>query len=260
MDETSSGDFVHITTSLLLGEASAPDYQAIISDIANFEPIHAEPLPDDGSIIAWKGRAFIATLEKQPLPRHAYHSIAVSTVFWPEAMTELARHKAILHLSSRVPRAELLQGLVDQTLLVRCCMAHLPVRGVLWGAALTKPEWFEFLFARLQHTGRLPIPAWIQIQMSWGDGKTIVSTIGMRELGLMEVECNPSPLAPDPTLDVVQYFISYLLAEGPVVDDGGSFSLSEDLDAYGEPIRVHHAPSFRSGVGAVYLLDFSWTS
>lgn len=255
-DDTSKAETFSVTTTLLLAEPCVPAFPAMVSEIAKVDPIKVVPMSQDESMIVWKGNCFIASVGKTPIPRHVYHSIAASTVFWPEAAAELAHHKATVQLTSRVARGNLIDGLVEQTVLVRCFMEHLPVLGVLWAQALTKPDWFDFLFQRLQHTGRLPIPAWVQIQMSWERGKTLASTNGMGALGLMEVECNFSPLAPDPTLDVVQDFIGYLLAEGPVMRDGGTFELGAASKAYDGIIRVHHAPSFRSADRTVYLLEF----
>lgn len=244
--------------TVFLDEARTPDYEAIVSRIAQIEPITVMPSQKGGFIIAWRGKAFSVEVDDYPLARHLYHEVASTSVFWPEAVTALARHKAVLTIGVFLPPGGLLDGLIEQAMLIRCFMDHLPVCGILWGsAALTKPDWFKFLVDRYHVNGRLPIPAWIKIQLTWNAHETIASTIGMQDFGLMEVECNPSPLAPDPTLDVLQYFIGYLMDQGPVVNDGNTIDLAEDMGAYDKPMRVHHAPSFRRNVGTVYLIDFT---
>lgn len=256
MQDEPTQNLIPIITTLFLDEPGDPDYAAIISDIAKYEKIEAMKVGDNTFVIKWKDTNFISSISKESSARYKYYSRAANNVFWPEALKDLARHKATLNLVSCVASGDLLESLINQTLLVRGFLEHLPVCGVQWGSTLIKPAWFEFLFQRLQQTGRLPIPAWVQIQMTWGDGKTIVSTNGMKEYGFMDVECNPSPLAPDPTLDVVQYFIGYLLQAGPVIQDGNTFELAEEMAAYDKPMRVHHAESFRKDVGTVYLIDF----
>lgn len=255
-DDEPTEDLFPIMTTLYLGEECAPDYIPMVANIARIELTKVSHSPF-GDSFYWEGVKFFCKVQNEPLPRNLYHPIASTTVFWPEAVTALAPHKAVLHIVSKHPRETLIQGLANQTILARAFMDCLPVLGVQFGHALTSPKWFEFLCGRLFHTGRLPIPAWIKIQMSWENHKVVVSTVGMTNFGLMEMEINPSPLAMDPTLDVVQYTIGYLLNEGPVVADGDTMSLGDgeegDFDGI---IRVHHAPSFRSDVGTVYLIEF----
>lgn len=245
------------TVQVFLNEVCKADFETIVADIAKVEPITVTSSNDRSTVFSWRGCTFILGVASTPIPRHLYYEIASTTVFWPEAVTALASHKSFLTVGALLRPDRLVEDLLTQSILIRCIMEHLPVSGILRGPALTKPEWYKFLVDRFHHNGRLPIPAWIKIQLSWDQRGTVASTIGMRDFGFMEVECNPSPLAPDPTLDVVQYFIGYVLENGPVLADGDTIDFAEDMNTYDRAIRVHHAPSFREDCGTVYLLDFN---
>lgn len=244
------------TVHVFLNEVCNPDFETIFADIAKVEPITVTSRNDHATVFNWRGCIFIYSVTSNPMPRHIYYEVASTMVFWPEAVTALASHKSYLTVGALLRPDHLVEDLLSQSVLIRVIMEHLPVSGILRGPALTSPDWYKFLVDRYHHNGRLPIPAWIKIQLSWDQGGTVASTIGMRDFGFMEVECNPSPLAPDPTLDVVQYFISYLLQEGAIVQDGNTISFADDMDTYQKSIRVHHADSFRNDVGSAYLLEF----
>lgn len=240
-------------TTLYLAEPCSPDYKALVAKLSEDKSLKIVSTPDLG-VITWGERTFFATIKNEPIPRHVYHRLANSNAFWPEALTALAPHKATLHLLRQPPPDDLLDSLAVQTLLTRVFMDHLPVLGVQFGEALTSPQTFSYLCSRQVHTQRAPIPAWIRIQISLDADKTILSTIGMGAFGLMEVECNPSPLAPQYTLDVVEYLIGYILKEGAILADGDTFEV--DSATFDGVMRVHHAPSFRENVGTVYLIEF----
>lgn len=241
---------------VFLNEVCAPNFKALLADIAKVEPITVVASKDSSAAISWRGCLFDLSMADHPIARHAYYEVASTTVFWPDAVTALASHKSFLTVAAFLRPDCLVEDLLSQSILIRFIMEQLPVSGILRGPALTSPDWYKFLVDRFHYNGRLPIPAWIKIQLSWDQRGTVASTIGMRDFGFMEVECNPSPLAPDPTLDVVQYFISYLLQEGAVVQDGNTISFADDMDTYQKSIRVHHADSFRNDVGSAYLLEF----
>ncbi|MFG1319614.1 DUF4261 domain-containing protein [Xanthobacter autotrophicus] len=242
--------------NVFLNEVCTPDYEALVADIAKVEPIKVEHGKNGSTFISWRGTMFILKVADVPIARHLYHGIASTTAFWPEAVTALARHKSFLTVAVFLDEGDLVKGLLNQSILIRCFMEHLPVGGIMRGSVLTSPDWFKFLVDRFHYNGRLPIPAWIKIQLSWDQRGTIASTVGMEDFGLMEVECNPSPLDPDPTLDVVQYFIGFVMEQGSILADGDTFGLAEDMNAYDKTMRVHHAPSFRKDCGTVYLIDF----
>jgi hypothetical protein len=83
------------------------------------------------------------------------------------------------------------------------------------------------------------------------NGNILISTIGMRDFGLMEIETESS-LPLDRTYDLVRKFGSYVLANGPVVKDGQTIGESAE-----ERITVRHTRSFRPDVTEVYWLELT---
>ena len=252
-DDTPKQGHVSSVATLYLAEPCHPDYNALVAEIAKVQKIDVVST-SQSSVITWGGGRFFAVSNNEPIPRHVYYQIASNNGLWPEALTALASHRATLHLLVQPQPENLLDSLVLQTMLARVFMNHLPVLGVNFGEALISPQTFSYLCGRMQEEGRAPVAAWIRIQISRDGDKTILSTVGMQAFGLMEVECNPSPLAPEDTWAVVEYLISYVLKEGPILGDGDTFEI--DQSSHGI-IRIHHAPSFRKNVGTVYLIDFS---
>jgi len=99
----------------------------------------------------------------------------------------------------------------------------------------------------------LPFSIWVLIQFSkQPNGNILISTIGMRDFGQMEIETE-STLPLDQTFDLVRRFGSYIIAKGPVVKDGETFGLTET-----QRIKVRYVRSFRPDVNEnVYWLELA---
>ena len=124
--------------------------------------------------------------------------------------------------------------------------------GVLWGSVLVPSSNFKAEFAATLK-GAVPFSLWVLIQFSkQPNGNILISTLGMRDFGLMEIETESS-LPLDRTYDLVRKFGSYVLAKGPVVEDGHTAGLTAD-----ERIKVRHVRSFRPDVNdTVYWLELA---
>ena len=141
---------------------------------------------------------------------------------------------------------------IRHLVLVRELVDQLPAIGVLWGSVLMQPATLNGEFARLQQ-GELPFSVWVLIQYSkQPNGNILISTLGMRDFELMEIETE-STLPLDQTFDLVRKFGSYMLAKGPVVKDGETIGLTET-----QRIKVRHTRSFRPDVNEnVYWLELT---
>jgi hypothetical protein len=135
---------------------------------------------------------------------------------------------------------------------VRELVEQLPAIGVLWGSVLMPTGTFKAEFATTLK-GAVPFSLWVLIQFSkQPNGNILISTIGMRDFGLMEIETESS-LPLDRTYDLVRKFGSYILANGPVVQDGQTMGETAD-----ERTKVRHARSFRPDVNDnVYWLELA---
>ena len=177
-----------------------------------------------------------------PIARHAY--------WWPSAIADVARSTSYVAVTSYWSRHSRLEAHIRHLVFIRELIGQLPVIGVLWGHVLLQPATLEGEFQRLQK-GEIPFSLWVLIQFSkQPNGNILISTIGMRQFELMEIETESS-LPLDQTFDIVRQFGSYLIAKGPVVNDGETVGQTE-----AQRIKVRHTRSFRPDVHeSVYRLE-----
>jgi len=186
-----------------------------------------------------------------PYPDPLDHCAAFA-YWWPNAKNDIARHRAHLLVTCSWSKYSRLDAHTRHLVLVRELVEQLPVIGVLWGSVLVPPSVFKAEFAST-FKGAVPFSLWILIQFSKQPGGNIlISTLGMRDFGLMEIETESS-LPLEQTYDLVRKFGCYILAKGPVVRDGETFGQSAD-----ERIKVRHIRSFRPDVNDnVYWLELA---
>ncbi|MDX2259220.1 MAG: DUF4261 domain-containing protein [Hyphomicrobiaceae bacterium] len=247
-----------IIAFILLDRPEFPDIGPLIEHFGSMLGIDksVQPVQNPGDkstlLVTDKGLVVVALMEF-PLPA-GYLDLASRAWWWPEAPAALHKHTAHLVVQASWSGDDRMTAHAKHTLVVRDLIDRLPsASAVVWGSVIVSTDQYRGEFHRLQTEGALPVRLWILIQLSGdGNGGTIASTIGMRDFGLMEIEANSAPLSPVETLKCVEGLATYLIAKGPVVNDGDTTGPTTDIR-----IRVRHAPSFRPDVGTVYLLDFS---
>jgi hypothetical protein len=174
------------------------------------------------------------------------------TYWWPDALRDLARHKAHLRVLCAWSKYSRMDAHMRHLVLVRELVEQLPVIGVKWGSALVQTDLFKGEFAKIQKGG-IPFSLWVLIQFSkQPNGNILISTLGMSDFGQMEIETE-STLPLDQTYDFVRKFGSYVLASGAAVKDGDTVGLSAD-----QQIKVQHTRSFRPDVNdLVYWIELA---
>ena len=180
----------------------------------------------------------------EPMAQFAY--------WWPDAMKDIARSTSFAAITCSWSRHSRLDAHIRHLVLVRELVEQLPVIGVVWGSVLVQPSVLKAEFNRLQQS-ELPFSLWVLIQFSkQPNGNILISTIGMRDFGQMEIETE-STLPLDQTFDLVRKFGSYVIAKGPVVKDGETFGLTES-----QRIKARYVRSFRPDVNDnVYWLELA---
>lgn len=234
-----------------------PDLEKIASRLGNCPIVYGpKEKQDKESLIIFQQKPYTILQKNHPMPEYVYKSIGNTTVLWPDAMEHLRKHKWQIYVISRPNKKTLVDQLIEHMVVTTQVVAEMPVCGIIWGSsALTNLEQFQYYATRMVQFEKLPIPVWIQIQFSRDEnGGVVVSTNGMQDYGLMEVECNVSPLPIDSTLNIVEQFLAYIINYGPIVQDGNTISLEDEI--YDKAFTVHIRESFRPDVGLVYLLDF----
>jgi hypothetical protein len=245
-----------IIATLFLERLAPIDYRLMTERIGKtleIDPKSAQELkPGDAMVLIASGDLVSGLQIDAPFPDNLDHAAAFA-YWWPSAKNDIARHKAHLMVACNWSKYSRLDAHIRHSVLVRELVDQLPVIGVLWGSVLVPPNIFKGEFASTLKDGAVPFSLWVLIQFSQQPGGNIlISTVGMRDFGLMEIETESS-LPLDQTYDLVRKFGSYILAKGPVVRDGETFGHSAD-----ERIKVRHIRSFRPDVNDnVYWLELT---
>jgi hypothetical protein len=246
-----------ISATLILERETPIDYGAMAQRvggalgidpamIGHMKPLDAMVLPVDGDVVFGLRMNF-------PYPdAGALRQVAQFAYWWPNALSDLAPHKAHMMVSCQWGKYSRVDAHMRHLILVRELVEQLPVIGVLWGSSLVQKETFKGEFASAQKGG-FPFSLWVLIQFSkQPNGNILISTLGMRDFEAMEIETESS-LPLDKTFDLVRKFGSYILTAGAVVKDGDTIGLSAS-----EHIKVRHARSFRPDINQpVYWLELT---
>jgi uncharacterized protein DUF4261 len=244
-----------ISATLFLERPSPIDYGVMIKRVgatlgihmANFD--HQKPdgpmvLPVDGDVVFGLSMDF-------PYPE-TLRQQAQFAYWWPNALSDLARHKAHLMVSCQWARNSRLDAHMRHLVLVRELVEQLPVVGVLWGSSLVQTDIFKGEFANALKGG-FPFSLWVLIQFSrQPNGNILISTLGMRDFDKMEIETESS-LPLDQAFDLVRKFGSYIVTTGAAVKDGDTIGLTKS-----QKVKVRHARSFRPAVNEpVYWIELT---
>jgi hypothetical protein len=244
-----------LIATLLLERPAAPDYRLLAERIGkpldfNLEVALAHKpefpmlLPADGDMVIGMRVDVPFSWPLEPMAQFAY--------WWPDAMKDIARSTSFAAITCSWSRHSRLDAHIRHLILVRELVEQLPVIGVVWGSVLVQPSVLKAEFNRLQQN-ELPFSLWVLIQFSkQPNGNILISTLGMRDFGQMEIETE-STLPLDQTFDLVRKFGSYIIAKGPVVKDGDTMGLTET-----QRIKVRYVRSFRPDVNEnVYWLELA---
>ncbi|GLH78431.1 hypothetical protein SSBR45G_33400 [Bradyrhizobium sp. SSBR45G] len=243
-----------IGATLFLERQQPIDYAAMAARIgpaiglnpANLDgqgPTSPMVLPVDGDVVFGLPMDFPYP---DPLQQQAQFAF-----WWPTALADLSRHTSHLMIHCSWRSHTRLEAHMRHLILMRELVEQLPVIGVLWGSSLVQTETFKGESASAMR-GAIPFSLWVLIQFSMQpNGNILISTIGMRDFGHMEIETESS-LTLDQTFDRVRKFGSYILAKGAVIKDGETFGLTDS-----ERIKVRYTRSFRPDVNTVYWLELT---
>jgi hypothetical protein len=243
-----------IGATLFLDRPADIDYRLMIERVGKaleIDPRNAEGNKPGGSIVLPAGGDVIMGMRVDvPYPA-PLDGPAAFAYWWPDVKKDIARSQAHLMVFCSWSKFSRMDAHMHHLILVRELVEQLPVIGVLWGSVLVPSSTLKAEFATT-FKGAIPFSLWVLIQFSkQPNGNFLISTLGMRDFGLMEIETE-SPLPLDRTYDLVRKFGSYVLANGPVVKDGETVGHTAD-----ERIKVRHARSFRPDVDDVYWLELA---
>jgi uncharacterized protein DUF4261 len=244
-----------LIATLLLERPAAPDYRLLAERIGKPLDFNLEMAsthkPDFPMLLAADGDMIVGIRVDSPFS-WPLEPMAQFAYWWPDAMKDIARSTSFAAITCSWCRQSRLDAHIRHLVLVRELVDQLPVIGIVWGSVLIQPSVLKAEFNRLQQS-ELPFSVWVLIQFSkQPNGNILISTIGMRDFGQMEIETE-STLPLDQTFDLVRKFGSYIIAKGPVVKDGDTMGLTET-----QRIKVRFVRSFRPDVNDnVYWLELA---
>lgn len=247
-----------ITALLFLERQSPIDYSAMLRRVGptlGLDEVRMTHLDPNGPMVFPAGGDMVFGVPANhpyPIPNEL-EQLARFAYWWPNALDDLARHKALLTVVCAWGKESRVNAHMRHLVLVRELIEQLPVIGVLWGSSLLQTDAFKGEFANAMKGG-FPFSVWVLIQFSQQpNGNILISTLGMRDFEQMEIETE-SNLPLDQTFDLVRKLGSYILAAGAVVKDGDTIQ----LEGSAHIARVRHTRSFRPDVNDnVYWVELT---
>ena len=171
----------------------------------------------------------------QPIPAGTMDRAIAATRIWDNAQA-MSHHQGHVIISS-FGDAETFQDAVKSaravTLLSAAIMEATPSIGVYWtaGQTVTKADMFIPDAQHLAQEGKAPDAHWIQYYWLGGPPQDGRPTLGVITEGLepfigRELEFEPIPLTPPELAQRIIGTVIYLLANGPVINDGDTLGVS----------------------------------
>ena len=173
--------------------------------------------------------------------------------WWPSAEKDIASCTSHLMVSCSWARFSRAEAHVRHTRLIAGLLAQLPAVGVLWGSSLMQTDLVCKMAANMVAGQGMPVQLWVLIQFSrQQNGNSLISTVGMRDFGHMEIETDcAKPL--QETYGVVLQFANWLIDQQAPVQDGFKYQYAPDAS-----LIARQRKSFRPNAPSqVCWLDFN---
>jgi len=197
----------------------------------------------------------VLTLMSAPIPlADGWDDTAARAWRWPAASEAMEAQRAHLIVRLAHNASPPVHTHAKAALIVRDCLEQFSNNAIAvsWGPVLSSAQAFASEFDRCRADNELPMLLWVVIQLSSdGRGGTVLSTLGLNQFGLNEIEAKRAPMPPDTASGFVVDLAQDLLAHGTVLNDGDAV-----CGPNGDGVVVRHRFSCRRGVGRVYQLEF----
>lgn len=186
----------------------------------------------------------------EPIPWNDLQGACEGSWQWPDAAEQLKSHTQHLLITisddnSAIDRAMFLTR-VTAAIIATCS----DTIGVFWCNANMVIA--SKLFRQVAVAFPTPVPIWIDFIISENpDGTSSGYTMGLAALDLMEFETLNSYDSPGMLRDRLVDFCFYLIANGPIIDDGDTIGFSEV-----EKVNISHTDSAFGLANKVMRLDF----
>lgn len=186
-----------------------------------------------------------------PIPNQELESNCKFAWDWKAACEVVAGHQAHLIVSVMGTKLDRIDSALLLTQIIAALMQDANSLASYWGVNLQSREVFLARAASASRE-RLPVTLWINYRLSKDplNGWTL-STRGMREFNLMEIECKDAQTDGLGLFTLIAGMTRYLIEKGPVIMDDETIGDSPKLN-----IRVQHAPSYWNAGQTVYRVVY----
>lgn len=249
-----ASDVVQATSFVVLAEARLPDPEKVRSTLerrlqGRLTIDHFDTDGKDVIVFRVKGGTVMVGLIGAPLPRGTIDQLCPGAWYWRAACDATSRHQAHVLVTVMQTRLTSLEAALLQTDVVASLMDENAIASY-WGSSLQSREAFLKQSATASAENP-PVWLWINFRVSNEAAGASVSTDGMQQFGLRELEAKD---VRRDARDLFMLFIGtaqYLVRKGPVLKDGDSIGESP-----AQNIRVRQGPSYwREGL-TVYRILF----
>ena len=242
-------------TSVILPAAQKLDLtkftSALLKRIPSDIPVKDPQDKDDIiSIDVGSGSALI-TLLPSPIPAGELQETCKYAWHWKEACEAVRDHKAHFLVVLINGPTNRLDAAVLQTHIVATVIEASNAVAAYWGTNLQSRD--SFLKGSFGvSASQIPIMLWVSFRLSREtSGNFSMSTKGLADFGLMELEAKDAPMPGADLFDLVTGVSQYLISRGPVIGDGDTVGQSAN-----QRIKVRHMDSYWNEGQKVYRIDF----
>lgn len=241
--------------SVILPQASALDPERVAAALRKrlgeedrFTGVESEK---DMLLLGIAGGTAMVSLMKAPIPNGELQRVCRFAWYWRAACDTVQDHAAhflIVLMGTGLGR---LQSALLQTKIVAAVMEESDAVASYWGVNLQPRDAFLKASERLSAESP-PTTLWVSYRMSReASGHINVSTHGLKNFDLMEIQSRDAPMPALELFDLVAGMAQYLIVKGPVIKDGDTIGHSPV-----QRIRVRHGDSFWDDNEKVYRIEF----
>ena len=206
---------------------------------------------DDLALVRVAGGTALVSLMNSPIPNGELQEVCKYAWYWKAACDTVKDHRAHLLVVLMGTELDRLGSAVLQTKIVAAVIEATNAVAAYWGVNLQPRDVF---LKGATHVSRewIPTTLWVNYRLSReASGNFTLSTRGLKNFGLMEIETKDAPMPGLDLFDLVLGTTQYLITKGPVIRDGDTIGQSPK-----QRIRIRHAESYWNEGEKVYRIEF----
>lgn len=199
------------------------------------------------------GEATVAyTLVDQPIPATQLAGPAAQAWYWPEAASELSKHKAHLIVALVDDGRDRILKSMKLTRFVAALLPASKALGLQWGASrgVHQPAAFCQVAAQMARDD-MPLHLWIDFRVENSGSELRLYTTGLTAFGKREIEIPSFAGAPQDLLNHAYNLAHYLLEKNAAIKEGEVVGLPGEVQ-----VTAHEATTFLEGDEQVLAFEF----